>query len=299
MARKRDDSPGGIVVIDKPSGMTSHDVVSRVRRLAGTRRVGHGGTLDPMATGVLVVATGKATRLLTYLLGSPKSYRGTIRLGAATTTDDAEGEAVSTADASALPEEAIHDGLAALTGEIQQVPSTVSAIKVDGRRAHERVRAGEDVELKARTITVYSIEVESIARDGAFVDVTADFTVSSGTYIRAIARDLGAALGVGGHLTMLRRTSVGDFRVEDAAHLDALVESGEVPITPLADAARQILPSVDLGEREATALSYGQAIDGAVDGPTAAIGPDGRLMAVVVEKKGRLSPDIVFEPAGA
>ena len=202
----------GLVVVDKPAGITSHDVVARVRRLAGTRKVGHAGTLDPMATGVLVVGVDRATRLLGHLTLTDKSYAATVRLGVSTTTDDAEGEVVESHPTDALTEDPVRKALAAFTGEIDQVPSAVSAIKVDGKRAYARVRDGEQVDLPARRVTVHRLEVVSIDLDAATVAIEVD--CSSGTYIRAIARDLGTALGVGGHLTALRRTAVGPFGVD-------------------------------------------------------------------------------------
>ncbi|HYN97298.1 MAG TPA: tRNA pseudouridine(55) synthase TruB, partial [Pilimelia sp.] len=224
--------------------MTSHDVVARMRRLARTRRVGHGGTLDPMATGVLVVAIGRATRLLTYVIGARKSYRATIRLGQATVTDDAEGEVTAAVPAGHVADDAVAAGLTALTGDISQVPSAVSAIKVNGVRSYQRVREGESPILAARPVTVYELRQLAVRRpDPAVVDVDVDVTCSSGTYIRAIARDLGAALAVGGHLTALRRTAVGDFTLAAAATLaDLEARTPDVVGLPLADAARRCLP---------------------------------------------------------
>src|SRR5262245_33292941 len=215
--------------------MTSHDVVARVRRLAGTRRVGHGGTLDPMATGLLVIGVRRATRLLTYVIGADKRYLATIRLGESTVTDDAEGEVVASESAAAITDAEIRAGLALQTGTIGQVPSAVSAIKIKGQRAYAKVRAGESVTLAARTVTISAIDVLDIRRSGesAVVDVDVDVACSTGTYVRAIARDLGAALGVGGHLTALRRTAVGGFTLAEASTLDELaarVEAGETPI---------------------------------------------------------------------
>ncbi len=205
-------STDGLIVVDKPGGMTSHDVVARLRRLARTRRVGHGGTLDPMATGVLVIGIGRATRLLTYVIGADKSYAATIRLGQATVTDDAEGDVIATTPAGTLTDEAVRAALAGLTGEIDQVPSAVSAIKINGQRAYKRVRAGESVDLPARRVTVSRLDVLAIRRTSPdVVDVDIDVACSTGTYIRAIARDAGLALAVGGHLTALRRTAVGGF----------------------------------------------------------------------------------------
>ncbi len=216
----------GLVVVDKPAGLTSHDVVARLRRILHTRKVGHAGTLDPMATGVLVCGVGRGTKLLGHLALDTKAYTATIRLGATTTTDDAEGETVTTTDPAAVTDEAIDAGIAALTGPILQVPSSVSAIKIDGRRAYARVRAGEQVVLPPRPVTVSTFTV--LARRGADLDVAVE--CSSGTYVRALARDLGAALGVGGHLTALRRTRVGPFRLEHARTLPELEEApGTLP----------------------------------------------------------------------
>jgi len=292
----------GLIVVDKPQGITSHGVVSRMRRICGTRKVGHGGTLDPMATGVLIVAVGKATKLLTYVSGLDKSYAATIRLGQATVTDDAEGDVTASADASAVAEDAIRAGLAAMTGEIDQVPSAVSAVKIDGQRAYKRVREGEAVELKARRVTIASIDVLAIRREDPFVDVDVDVSCSSGTYIRAIARDLGAALGVGGHLTALRRTRIGGFGIDTAATLEALAERAEAgePLGALTmgDAAARLMPTRTATEAEAKALSYGKPLDAAgIDGRYAVLGEAGDLLAVMVEKDGKAKPETVFAAA--
>ena len=222
-------TPGesGLVVVDKPEGMTSHDVVARLRRLAQTRKVGHAGTLDPMATGVLVVGVNRATRLLGHLMLTEKAYDATIRLGVGTTTDDAEGEVLAATDASALTDEAIRTALAAFEGDIEQVPTAVSAIKVDGKRAYQRVRDGEQVTLRARPVTIHELMVLEIGPSGQVRDVRISVRCSSGTYIRAIARDLGEALGVGGHLTALRRTAVGEFGLSRAHTLEQLAEQLE------------------------------------------------------------------------
>jgi tRNA pseudouridine55 synthase len=222
-------APDGLLVVDKPAGWTSHDVVGRTRRLARTRKVGHAGTLDPMATGVLLLGIGKATRLLGHLALTDKTYQATIRLGATTVTDDAEGDIVEVRDASGVSDEALHTHIALLTGDLQQTPSSVSAVKVDGVRSYARVRAGEAVELKARPVAVSRFEV--LARRGDAVDVVVDCT--SGTYVRALARDLGAALGVGGHLTALRRTRVGPFDLSQVGSCRRLRPGG-----PLRRAAR-------------------------------------------------------------
>jgi tRNA pseudouridine55 synthase len=292
----------GLIVVDKPQGITSHGVVSRMRRICGTRKVGHGGTLDPMATGVLIVAVGKATKLLTYVSGLDKSYAATIRLGQATVTDDAEGDVTTTADASRVADDAIRAGLAAMTGEIDQVPSAVSAVKIDGQRAYKRVRDGETVELKARRVTIASITVDAIRREGEFVDVDVDVSCSSGTYIRAIARDLGAALGVGGHLTALRRTRIGGFGIDTAATLEALAERSEAgePLGALTmgDAAARLMPTRTATEAEAKALSYGKSLDGAgIDGRYAVLSEAGDLLAVMIEQDGRAKPETVFAAA--
>ena len=306
MTPRRPTAADGVLIVDKPAGWTSHDVVGRVRRLAATRKVGHAGTLDPMATGVLVVGIGKATRLLAYLSGADKAYAATIRLGATTVTDDAEGDVLTVTDASAVSREAIAAGVRRLTGDILQVPATVSAIKVAGERAYARVRAGEDVQLAARPVTVSRFEVLATRpsdQDGTPVlDVDVEVVCSSGTYVRALARDLGSALGVGGHLTALRRTRVGGFGLDVARTLDELAdEPTDRPLTvlPLADAARATFPVRALSDDEATALGYGKALapDGVAAGTRAAIGPDGTLVALVEPRDGALRPVVVFAPA--
>ncbi len=212
----------GVLLVDKAGGMTSHDVVARARRALGTRKIGHAGTLDPMATGLLILGVEAATRLLTFIVGLDKTYEATIRLGARTETDDAEGETLTATDASAVTSSAVAAAIAGLTGEISQVPSSVSAIKVDGRRAYDLMRAGEEVQLRARAVTVSRFDVVSERRIGGFLDVDVVVDCSSGTYIRALARDLGGALGVGGHLTALRRTRIGPFGIEDAVPIDGI-----------------------------------------------------------------------------
>ncbi|GEL45571.1 tRNA pseudouridine synthase B [Cellulomonas hominis] len=300
---RRPTAPDGLLVVDKPQGWTSHDVVARARGLAGTRKVGHAGTLDPMATGVLVLGVGRATRLLAYVVGADKEYTATIRLGEATTTDDAEGELVARTDAGAVTPERVAAGVAALTGDIQQVPSAVSAIKVDGQRAYARVRAGEDVSLAARPVTISRFAVHEVRRSGAVLDVDVTVVCSSGTYIRALARDLGAGLGVGGHLTALRRTRVGGYGLDVARTLDALeAEPADAPLPtlPLADAARATFPVRELTEAEARALSYGQRIPagGAGAGVTvAAVAPDGALVALLEDRGPHARPVLVFAAA--
>ena len=291
----------GLIVVDKPAGMTSHDVVARIRRLAKTRRVGHGGTLDPMATGVLIIGVNRATRLLTYVIGSRKSYAATIRLGQTTVTDDAEGEVTATTPAGAVTDEAIRAGLAAQVGEIDQVPSAVSAIKINGERAYKRVREGETVEIPARRITVYRLDVLDIRRPAGtdVIDVDIDVTCSSGTYIRAIARDLGAALGVGGHLTALRRTAVGDMALDAAATLAELEERApDVVGLSLAEAARRAFPERTATEEETRVLRHGGPLSAVgIDGPYAVFDPSGEVLAIVSERGGRARAEIVLAPA--
>ena len=282
-------SESGLVVVDKPSGMTSHDVVARVRRLAGTRKVGHAGTLDPMATGVLVLGLNRATRLLGHLTLTDKRYDATVRLGGTTTTDDADGDLVSSSPTDHLSEDDVRSALSSLVGEIDQVPSSVSAVKVDGRRAYARVRAGEEVELSARRVTIHAIDVVSLD----LPEVKVAVHCSSGTYVRAIARDLGAALGVGGHLTALRRTAVGPFTLADARTIDELTES--FTITPIADAARASFPALDLDDAQAADVRVGRRLDLALDTTTALFAPDGEFLALYREgEDGRARAVAVF-----
>jgi tRNA pseudouridine55 synthase len=324
----------GLVIVAKPAGMTSHDVVGRIRRLAGTRRVGHAGTLDPMATGVLVVGVEKATRLLGHLALTEKDYTATIRLGQSTTTDDAEGELLPPLGAPAadqavagpagqvvagqarlrlpdgaagqareIPEQRLRSALAALTGEIQQVPPGFSAIKINGRRAYQLARAGEAPDLAARTVTVSRLELIAISPRAELLDIDVEITCSSGTYIRAIARDLGTALGVGGHLTALSRTRVGPYLIGQARTLEQLAESFE--LVPLARAAAAAFPHVDLSADEARMISRGVRLaaagraDLASTGresamPVAAFDPDGALVALLVEQDGEFRSLAVF-----
>ena len=279
----------GLVVVDKPSGLTSHDVVARVRRLAGTRKVGHAGTLDPMATGVLVLGINRATRLLGHLLVTDKVYDATIRLGSSTTTDDAQGELIATTHTEGVTEEAVITALGGLVGAIDQVPSAVSAIKVDGRRAYERVRAGEQVELKARSVRVDAIEVHRIhPADDDGLDLEVSVRCSSGTYIRAIARDLGDELGTGGHLTALRRTAVGPFGLGMASTLEQLAE--ELTVLPIAEAARVAFPAYELDEGLAADVRYGRKLSLGLGkpGPVAVFAPDGEFLALY-EQDGELA----------
>lgn len=301
-------SPSGLVIVDKPSGMTSHDVVARVRRLAGTRRVGHAGTLDPMATGVLVIGVEQATRLLGHLSLTAKEYQATIRLGQSTSTDDAEGEPVGGAPAGQVTRDQLGAEVSKLTGEIMQVPPGVSAIKVNGERAYKLTRAGAAPELKPRQVTVYEFTVSRMAQDGDFLDIDATVRCSSGTYIRALARDLGAALGTGGHLTALRRTSVGTYDISQARTLAQLAERYEV--TPLAQAASAAFPGVELTDSQAGRLAHGaqlllhefaelgggvKALATTAPGDLlAAFAPDGSLVALVTVESGRLRSLAVF-----
>lgn len=286
-------SGDGLVVVDKPGGLTSHDVVARVRRLAGTRRVGHAGTLDPMATGVLVLGVNRATRLLGHLALTEKAYDATIRLGASTVTDDAEGEIVASADTAAVTEAEVAAGAAALTGLIEQVPSAVSAVKIRGERAYKRVRAGEDVALAARPVTVHRFEVAEVRRVGAHLDVDVRVVCSSGTYVRALARDLGAALGVGGHLTALRRTRVGPYGLDVAHTLEELAE--DLVVLPIADAARAAFPARHVDQAQATVVSHGGPLPASgAAGPVAVFGPDGSFLALVEDRGASTKAVAVF-----
>jgi len=282
----------GLVVVDKSAGITSHDVVARVRRLAGTRKVGHAGTLDPMATGVLVVGVERATRLLGHLMLTDKAYDATIRLGVSTTTDDAEGEVVWVASAAHLAEDEIRAVLGEFTGELLQVPTAVSAIKVDGKRAYQRVREGEHVELAARPVTVHELVVGDVRPAADTVDVDVSLRCSSGTYVRAIARDAGARLGVGGHLTALRRTAVGPYRLDVARTLDELAEHFEM--LPIAAAARAAFPSVDLDETAARDVRVGRPLDLDLSGLTAVFDSDGEFLALYEPRGRQARPVAVF-----
>jgi tRNA pseudouridine55 synthase len=290
----------GLVVVDKPSGITSHDVVARIRRLAGTRRVGHAGTLDPMATGVLVIGVEKATRLLGHLTLAEKEYTATIRLGQATDTDDADGEIIAQTSAAGVTREAVEAGAAVLTGEIEQVPPGYSAIKVAGKRAYKMAREGAAPQLAARTVTVSSFTVANVRRDGDLLDADVAVTCSSGTYVRALARDLGTALGVGGHLTALRRTRVGPYDIGQAATLEQLADS--FTVMPLALAATRAFRHMDLTEDDARLVAHGRRLPASVlrsvpgTGPVAAFAPDGTLVALLTEEGGQARPLAVFVP---
>ena len=345
----------GILLVDKPQGLTSHDVVGATRRLAATRKVGHAGTLDPMATGLLLLGVGRATRFLTYLVGADKTYAATIRLGLETTTEDAEGE-VTAAHGCRIDDlsgDRLQKALAGLTGQIQQVPSAVSAIKVDGVRAYKRVRDGQDVELEARPVTIHELRLTGEPRqavvdlagavaggvatgaetDGAgdevqVVDLDVVVSCSSGTYVRALARDLGQALGCGAHLTALRRTRVGPFDVGQASTLIELSEQVETDAVtpdprgaatvPLEEVARRCFERLALTEPEARGLRHGQPLDAAVleraEAPEGRLGevaskgisgqrvvagfaPDGRLVALLRHQGSRARPVLVLDPA--
>jgi tRNA pseudouridine55 synthase len=305
VTRKPDaDVPPSLLLVDKPGGMTSHDVVARARRVLSVRKVGHAGTLDPMATGLLVLGVGSATRLLGHLSGSDKTYDATIRLGQATVTDDREGEVTTTTSAAAVTEDDVRAALAAQVGALQQVPSSVSAVKVDGKRSYDRVRAGEEFELAPRSVTVHRLDVHRVDRPTPdLVDVEVTVSCSTGTYIRAIARDAGAALGVGGHLTVLRRTSSGPFTaaharpVEEAAGALASAGAGD-GVLALADAARVVFPARELTAADAVALGYGQRVAATgTPGLHAALAPDGRLVALV-EDAGEIARVAVGFPSG-
>ena len=287
----------GFLVVDKAPAMTSHDVVAVARKALGTRKVGHAGTLDPMATGVLVLGFGNGTRLLQYITDGDKSYIATVVLGAATVTDDQEGEVISEADASKITDEEIRSGLAKMVGEIQQRPSSVSAVKVAGERAYDRVRAGEVFELAARTITISSLDVLDIRRTGSRIEIDVNVTCSAGTFIRAIARDLGDDLSVGGHLSSLRRTRVAGFAIDQAVTFEAL-KSQDFTALELSDVARQTFSVRELALDEVAELSFGRPLtSNASDEIFAALSPDNRLIALLKNEIGKAKPIAVFAAA--
>ena len=284
--------PDGLLVVDKGMGLTSHDVVAKLRKLASTRKVGHAGTLDPDATGVLVCGVGRATRLLGHLLLAEKDYEATVRLGVTTTTDDAQGEVLITRPAEGVTDAGIAAAVLALTGEIQQVPSTVSAIKVNGVRSYARVRAGETVELAARPVTVSRFDV--LARRDDSLDIAV--TCSSGTYVRALARDLGEALDCGAHLTALRRTRVGPFTLAHARTLEQLADTLE--FMTLDAAVGSLFPRRDVGAEEAADLRHGRPLDpSGQPGAVGVFGPEGEVLALVEDKDGRARALVVLNPA--
>jgi tRNA pseudouridine55 synthase len=294
----------GLVLIDKPSGWTSHDVVARLRKLAGTRRVGHAGTLDPMATGLLLIGINSATKLLTFLVGENKTYEATIRLGAATVTDDRESQFTSVADAarvSALTVDRLETALSALRGPIEQVPSSVSAIKVDGERAYAKVRSGDEVKLKARPVTIQRFEVVGEPRlvlegENTFFDFEAIIDCSSGTYIRALARDLGSSLGVGGHLTALRRTKIGSYEISQAQSLDGLTAEA-LTILPIEQAAKQQFQTRELSDQEVIDIRHGKRLPVVSESelqPTAALDQNGELIAMLTKSGNAAKSLVVF-----
>jgi tRNA pseudouridine55 synthase len=292
------EQPAGLVVVDKPAGMTSHDVVARLRGLLGTRRVGHAGTLDPMATGVLVCGVQRATKLLGHLPLEPKVYRGTVRLGVSTSTDDAQGERTGGADAAEVGEQAILAGIAGLTGAIDQVPSAVSAVKVGGKRAYALARAGERVRLAARPVTVSRFELLALRRGAGVTDLDVLVQCSGGTYVRALARDLGAGLGVGGHLTALRRTGVGPFGLEIARTLDELAGRPDLTVG-LDEAVGTAFARRRLDAQQARVLAHGGTLPAAgLPGTSAAFDPEGHAIALLTETGPVARPVLVIRPAG-
>ncbi|MPQ97227.1 tRNA pseudouridine(55) synthase TruB [Modestobacter sp. I12A-02628] len=297
------DVPPALLLVDKAPGMTSHDVVARARRVLSVRKVGHAGTLDPMATGLLVLGVGAATRLLGHLSGHDKTYEATIRLGRSTVTDDREGDVLAEASTAEVTEDAVRAALAGQVGALQQVPSSVSAVKVDGRRSYDRVRAGEEFELAPRSVTVHGIDVHRLGRPTpALLDVDVTVRCSTGTYIRAIARDVGAALGVGGHLTALRRTRSGPFSTDQAAEVEvagaALAAGGGHGVLGLTEAATSVFPARMVTAEQAQALVHGQRVPATgAPGLHAAVGPDGRLVALVEDAGPRAKVTVGF-PAG-
>ncbi len=287
----------GFLVVDKAPAMTSHDVVAVARKALGTRKVGHAGTLDPMATGVLVLGFGNGTRLLQYITDGDKSYVATVVLGAATVTDDQEGEVISEADTSKITDEEIRSGLLKMVGEIQQRPSSVSAVKVAGERAYDRVRAGEVFELAARTITISSLDILDIRRQGSRIEIDIDVTCSAGTFIRAIARDLGNELKVGGHLSALRRTRVAGFSIDQAITFEAL-KGQEFKALDLSDVARQTFKVRELALDVVAELSFGRPLTlNTTDEIFAALSPDNRLIALLKNEIGKAKPIAVFAAA--
>jgi tRNA pseudouridine55 synthase len=287
----------GIVVVDKPGGMTSHDVVGRCRRLFGTRKVGHAGTLDPMATGVLIIGIERATKILGLVAGTSKTYVATMRLGQSTTTDDAEGELLQEICADNASDADIMAATGALRGDIDQVPSTVSAIKIAGKRAYQLAREGETVELAARRVRIDRFDVLAIHRRDGLVDVDVIVDCSSGTYIRALARDVGVALGVGGHLTALRRTRVGGFGLDQARTLEVLADAPQ-PSYSLDEACLQAFGRRDISDVDAVAVSHGKPLAAAgIEGIYAVVAPDGRVMALLEDAGNRTKPVVVIRPS--
>jgi tRNA pseudouridine55 synthase len=287
----------GLVIVDKPGGMTSHDVVGRCRRIFGTRRVGHAGTLDPMATGVLVIGIERATKILGLLSGASKSYAATIRLGQKTSTEDAEGELLQEVPAEQLTNASIAAAIAGLRGDIMQVPSTVSALKVGGQRAYRLAREGHTVEIPARPVRIDRFEILAARRHGHLIDLDVEVDCWSGTYIRALARDLGDALAVGGHLTALRRTRVGRFGLDQARSLDELAEQPQLSCT-LDEACLQMFPRRAVTTEEAEAAANGRALMPAgIDGVYAAQDAGGRVIALLRDDGPKTKSVVVIRPA--
>lgn len=280
----------GFVIIDKPAGITSHDVVARLRRVMGTKRVGHAGTLDPMATGVLVLGINNATKFLQFITDGKKRYLGTIRLGQSTTTDDKEGEVLSSHTINHITDDAIRSYLSSQVGIIMQVPSKVSAIKIAGERAYDLVRQGKEVEIPARQVEISKLEVIAISRN-EFIDIDIDVTCSAGTYIRSIARDLGAALEVGGHLISLRRTLVSPFDLSDCSSIE------EPIVQPLAEAISKLMPVRAIDINEMQELKFGRALKKSeFDGIGVALAPDGEVAAIIENREYGAQPLSVFVP---
>ncbi|MFG1636102.1 tRNA pseudouridine(55) synthase TruB [Pseudonocardia alni] len=298
MPARNPPPPPGLVIVDKDRGPTSHDVVGKLRRIMGTRKVGHAGTLDPMATGVLVVGIERATKLLGHLSLDTKAYTATVRLGQATDTDDAEGTPVGEPVPVDADDAALRAATAALTGEIMQVPSAVSAVKIDGKRAYQRVRDGETVEIPARPVTVSAFELLAVRREGPWCDLDVAVDCSSGTYVRALARDLGAALGSAGHLTALRRTRVGPFTLEHARTVEQLAEDPGLSLD-LAAAVATAFPRVDLDASAATDVRFGKSLPAAgIEGTYGVFAPDGAALALMADRGAAARPVVVLAPAG-
>ncbi|ANY08377.1 tRNA pseudouridine(55) synthase TruB [Pseudonocardia sp. HH130630-07] len=298
MAPRTPPPPPGLVIVDKDRGPTSHDVVGKLRRIMGTRKVGHAGTLDPMATGVLVVGIERATKLLGHLSLDTKAYTATVRLGQATDTDDAEGEPLAEPVPVTADEAGVRAAMAVLTGDIMQVPSAVSAVKIDGKRAYQRVRDGETVEIPARPVTVSAFELREVRTDGGFLDLDVAVECSSGTYVRALARDLGAALGVGGHLTALRRTRVGPFTLEHARTVEQLAGDPGLSLD-LAAAVDTAFPRVEVDADAVTDVRTGRSLPAAgVGGTYGVFGPDGAVLALMADRGPSARPVVVLDPAG-
>lgn len=292
MANQGQDS--GFVLVDKPSGLTSHDVVARIRRLAGTRKVGHAGTLDPLATGLLVIGVNRATRLLGHLSGADKEYIAEICFGVRTHSDDADGEVVAVEDASGVSATDVEAAMAVFRGEIKQVPSSVSAIKIDGRRAHERVRAGEEVVLPARTVRINAFDLMDF-EPGQRAMATVRVSCSAGTYVRSLARDVGAALAVGGHVVSLRRVRSGVSHIEQARTLDELSE--QFSLTPMRELVAEAFETMTLTENEAQAVRFGKPLPDrsfARDQPGAVFTAEGEFLALYENRNGGIAAVAVF-----